>query len=214
MSDETQIENGNTAPVVIDFQSMPIAKLRQYAALYGVQIARDNTKEEIIAAIEAKKRNKDFAQIVETDATCPAGWAKIIVQRDPTPGARNGAFIVNNNGYRAAVPRGVPVLVPIKIVETLKDAVEYKLEEDYLEPLNSKQRFKFVPSPAYPFQVLEMTPGPDPRPSERQRQAVARWGPRAEFRAVFDHWPSKQELADAIKEGFISSIKAPTKRGT
>ena len=55
---------------------------------------------------------------------------------------------------------------------------------------------------SYPFQLISMTPGPDPRPGVEKTKSSA-YGPRVAFRDRFGRWPKRAELLEAIKEGLI-----------
>jgi hypothetical protein len=109
---------------------------------------------------------------------------------------------VSVNGYRITIPRGVQVDVPSKIVEVLNNAKDWQLVENPDEPMNSPKRYTRQPVLSYPFQLIDRTPGPDPRPGyERSKQA--HYGPREKFAQLFGRWPKRHELLEARKEGFI-----------
>lgn len=179
-----------------------IAQLRTYASLQRVAITREMTKEDIIAAIKAKNKDKDFLRIAEVGSMPLPGFARILMHRDPTPGAANRPVYVHVNGYKCTVPRGVEVDVPHKVVSVLNDAKEQRKEVDQSQPLDSPNRIRNVSVHSYPFQLISMTPGPDPRPGlEKTKQSA--YGPRVAFRDRFGRWPKRAELLEAIKEGLI-----------
>lgn len=186
----------------LNLEALSLEKLRKYCSFYRIPISNTAEKAEVIEAIKGKMKGRDLAQVAEvSDAPLP-GWTRIELNRDPVPGASNRPVYVAINGYRITIPRGVPVDVPHKIVQVLADAKDWKLVEDLDAPLNSPKRYVRQPHLSYPFQVLAMTPGPDPRPGyEKSKQA--HYGPRKEFHELFGRWPKKQELLDAQKEGFI-----------
>ena len=190
----------------LNLESMDLAKLRKYCSLYRIPISNTAEKEEIIEAIKAKSRTKDLAQVADTGNRPLPGWCRIEVHRDPTPGHANRPIYVAINGYRITIPRGTPVDVPIKIRDVLNDAREFKLVENQDEPLNSPKRYVRQAVMSYPFQVLDINPGPDPRPGYEQSK-LAHYGPRAEFHKIFGRWPKRQELMEAQKEGFIKLQK-------
>jgi hypothetical protein len=186
-----------------ELESYDIAKLRKYAALNRISITREMDKAAIIEAIKNKNRGKDFILLAEAGKAPKPGFARIILQRDPTPGAANRPVYVQVNGYKCTVPRGVEVDVPHKVVNVLNDAKERKVEEDPSEPVNSMRRFKYVEIHSYPFSVLMATPGPDPSPSPAIQAKQAGYGPRLEYRDKYGRWPRRSELLEAIKNGFI-----------
>ena len=181
---------------------MDMAQLRKYAAAARVAIARDMNKEEIISAIKAKMKDKDILRIGEVGKAPEPGFARIILHRDPTPGAGNRPVYVQVNGYKCTVPRGIEVDVPMKVVSVLNDAKEMRKEEDPSQPYNSPARWRNIMVHSYPFQTLMFTPGPDPRPGF-ERTKAAKYGPRVAFRDKFGRWPQRAELIEAIKDGLI-----------
>lgn len=185
-----------------DFELMPLEVLRKYCGLYRIPIANTADKAEIIEAIKSKSKTREMATVAETDNRPAPGWARIELHRDPTPGSSNRPLYVSINGYRVTIPRGVQVDVPEKIVGVLNDAKEWKLVENQDEPLNSPRRYQRQPMLSYPFQLIDRTPGPDPRPGYEKSKA-SHYGPRAEFHERFGRWPTRAELLEAQKEGFI-----------
>ena len=185
----------------IDFENMTLAQARKYAGLYRIPVSKDMEKEDIIAVIKTKMKGKDIAVVAETGDHPAPGWARIELQR-ASNGNSNRPVYVSINGYRITIPRGVPVDVPIKIVGVLNDAKDWQLVENEDEPINSPKRYTRQPILSYPFQLIDKTPGPDPRPGyELGKQSHQ--GPREKFRSLFGRYPKRWELLEARKEGFI-----------
>jgi hypothetical protein len=197
-----QIENTEVEEGEVELDQMSIQQLRKFASFYRITLERTATKEEIVEAIKAKRKDKDFAVPADKNTRPKAGWARIEIHRDPTPGASNRPVYLGLNGYRICVPRGVPVDVPIKMIALLQDARNYQLVENVDEPLNSPKRYTRQHVLSYPFNVLDQVPGPDPRPGY-ELSKKAHYGPRVKFRDLFGRWPTKAELLEAKKEGFI-----------
>jgi hypothetical protein len=186
----------------LNFENLSLEKLRKYCSFYRIPISNTASKEEVVEAIKGKMKGRDIAVVAEAGNMPAPGWARIELQRDPSPGSSNRPVYVAVNGYRITVPRGVTVDVPKKIVDVLNDAKEWKLVENHDEPLNSPKRYIRQPVLSYPFQVHAITPGPDPRPGY-EKSKMAHYGPRKEFHDMFGRWPKKSELLEAQKEGFI-----------
>lgn len=203
MSQDIQTEvNEDTDELVLE--DLSIGSLRKYAALYRMTVPKTATKVELIALIKEKRNSQDMAILVEdTNDTGPKpGWSRIQMHRDPTPGAENHPIFVGCNGYNVAVPRGVDVDVPNKVVAVLNDAVELRLVENFQVPTGHPDRHTYQKMLSYPYSVLAMNPGPDPRPGFEKSKAAAH-RPREKFRQLFGKWPSHAELLEAQKEGLI-----------
>lgn len=186
----------------LELESYTIEKLRKYATLNRVAFTSTMTEKEIIAAIKAKNKDRDFIKVAEAGSMPDPGFARIMLHRDPTPGAGNRPVYVHVNGYKCTVPRGVEVDVPHKVVNVLNDARETRKEEDLNEALNSPRRYRNTMVHSYPFQTIAITPGPDPRPG-LERGKAAKYGPRLDFAKRFGRWPKRSELLEAIKDGMV-----------
>ena len=160
-------------------------------------------KEAVISAIlRLNSRTgapQDFALDARKVNHIPEGWAKIILHKENTPGSMNYPHPCGVNGYICAIPRDVPVLVPIKIVDgSLATAIETVRELD-----KTTGNYRRVDRLAHPYQELGRTDGPDPRPNTTKQQ---RYAPRKAFRDKYGFWPNADELKEAIKLGVISVL--------
>lgn len=184
----------------VDLESLPIARLRKFCGLYNIPFDKDATKEDLVNLIRRKRAKSDLAVVSEVGSAPAPGWARIMIHRQH--GTSNRPVYVNVNGYRITIPKNVEVDVPIKVVGVLNDAKEYRLVENEDEAINSPKRWTNQPVLSYPFQVVMVTPGPDPRPGYERSKASA-YGPRKQFHTLFGRWPKRHELIEAIKEGFV-----------
>lgn len=210
---DEDVTNGD-AEGSTELETLSIQALRKYAALYRINLPKDANKERIVEIIKAKRNVQDMALIVEEGSTGPAaGWSRIHVHRDPTPGATNNPVFVGANGYNVTIPRGVDVDVPIKVVGVLADAVEHRLVENYQAPLGAPERWEYKKMLSYPFSVVATNPGPDPRPGF-ERGKASTMGPRIKFRELFGRWPNHTELLEAQKEGLLKvDVKTMISKG-
>ena len=185
-------------------EDLSIQALRKFAALYRITLPRDATKDQIVEIIKEKQNSQDLARVVgpESNGMPGPGWARINIHTDPSPGASNQPVYVNCNGYVVTVPRGVDVEVPIKIIATLNDAAEKRLVENFQEPIESAKRWEYRTVLSYPFSVVAVTPGADPKPGAEAAKKAAH-APREKFRQLFGRWPRGNEVLEAQKEGFI-----------
>lgn len=189
-----------------NFDEMDIGKLRQYASHLRVPVEKTAKKEDIIAAISAKLKNRSTVPLAEDRSSVPPGHAKIVILEDTMPGASNIPVFLNANGYVCTIPRGKEVIVPMRVVRTLNDAKTQKRKQTLIhDPATGRERFAetTVVAPSYPFNVLEMTPGPEPLTTlEASKKKTI--GPRRRYQALFGHWPKGNELPRAIEAGLIS----------
>ena len=188
-----------------DFAEMPIGKLREYASHMQIVLAKTATKEEIRKAIEQKLAGRSAVKYAAVDGKVPPGHAKIIINEDSTPGSKNFPIYMNINGYECTVPRGKEVIVPMRVVRTLNNAKVKRRSQMEVQDDYGRNVFKetTVTVPSYPFQVLEMTPGPEPL-TALEISKKKTMGPRRRYRALFGHWPRGNELNRAIEKGLIS----------
>lgn len=188
-----------------NFAEMPIGKLREYASHMQLPLAKTATKDEIRQAIEKKLAGRTAPVMATKDGKVPPGHAKIIINEDPTPGSKNFPIYANINGYQCTIPRGKEVIVPMRVVRMLNDAKVKRRGQTFVQDEYGREipRETTVVVPSYPFQVLEMVPGPEPlTPLEISKQKTM--GPRRRYRDMFGHWPRGNELNRAIEKGLIS----------
>lgn len=199
--DKDQVATDDFQEVEESLESMTIAKLRQFASLQRVAFNKDSTKAEIIEMIKHRGRHQTLVKLA-TDGAPPPGYVKIRLLKDGGPKSRNLPVYIHINGRTATIPRGVPCLVPFKVVALLRDSTHPQLIEDASLHYNDPKRITVEQSPSYPFEVLDQTPGPDPWPGNEVGKAAS-YGPRLKFWKLFGRWPKRGEVHDAIKQGFI-----------
>lgn len=198
MTDENKIQLPN-------FEEMEIGKLRQYASHMQVAVPKTATKKDIIAAISRKLKDRQAPVLAEATDKVPPGHAKIILLEDPMPGASNYPVFLNANGYLCTIPRGKPVIVPMRVVRTLQNATVNKRKQSLMTDEYGREKFveSTVVVPSYPFNVLDMTPGPEPLTALEQAK-MKTIGPRRRYRELFGHWPKNGQLTRAIEQGLVS----------
>lgn len=189
----------------IDFSKLPIQELRKYASHMRVALSKDDTKEEIVKKLNSKASNKATVEIAREESAVPPGYAKINVMSDPMPGAANLPFYLNCNGYVCYIPRDVDIIVPMRVVRTLRDATTVVKKQAAKPDAYGRETFVTtdVRVPSYPFQVLEMTPGPEVLTAHEATKARTS-GPRKRYREIFGRWPRPRELTRAIEQRLIS----------
>lgn len=187
-----------------DFDSMPIGRLREYASHMQIALAKNATKSEIKEAILRKLEGRAAPLMAQDVGKVPPGHAKIIINEDPTPGSKNYPVVFNVNGYVCTVPRGKEIVVPMRIVRALADAKVKRLSQKAIQDEYGREIYQntVVTVPSYPYQVLEMVPGPEPLTALEQQKRRTQ-GPRQRYRAMFGRYPRPAELVRAIERGFI-----------
>lgn len=188
-----------------EFDTMTIAQARSAAKMYNVPLSREMTQDDIIQAIRRKLKKHNMVKVADTSSGPATGRWRIIVHKSTEQGTKTGGRVVPVmvQGYRCTLPRNIPVDVPEKVVRVLENSYHYVT----VEQENGVSVFE--PQLSYPFQVLAMTPGPDPSPG--YEKIKDRWyQARKKFRDHFGYWPKNQAmLREAIKEGHIKAPSLP-----
>lgn len=187
-----------------NLKELTIAQLREYAKHLRLPLERTATKEDILKQIEAKLNGRVVPQLASEGSKIPPGYAKIKIFEDPTPGSQNIPVYLNSNGYEATIPRGVDVIVPMRVVRTLNDAIVNRRKQTMGPDANGREMFRetTVPTPSYPFQVIDFTPGPEVRTAHEQNKLKLQ-RPREKYKAMFGRWPRPGDLTRAIEKGLI-----------
>ena len=187
-----------------DFENMEIGKLRQYASFMKISLAKTASKQDIIDAISAKQRGKAAAVLADGTEGVPPGHAKIRILEDPTPGHKNFPIYFQVNGYECTIPRGKDVVVPMRIVRALQDSTVDKINQitEVDERGREFTKNETIKVPSYPYQVLEITPGPEPL-TNFERAKLKTIGPKHRFKKKFGYYPKPGQLHRAIESGLI-----------
>lgn len=190
--------------VSVDFDSMKISELREYAAHMRIPLAKTATKEEIKEAIKRKLAGRAAPVLAKQGDKVPPGHAKIIINEDPNPGSMQVPIYLNANGYVCTIPRGKEVIVPMRVVRVLQDAKVNRLVQKEVQDQYGRMVFQntTVTVPSYPFQVLEVNPGPEPL-TILEKQKLRSNGPRKRYAELFGRYPRPAELRRALEKGLI-----------
>lgn len=196
MTDEqnTQDERAQIEAVA----ALDIQSLRKAAKLLGINANRDWTKEDFVAAIQAKQE-ENIQQLVFDSSTAPKpGFARILIHRDPSPGHKNTPIHAGVNGWIFQIPRGHEVDIPIPLVEVLKNARSIQVRQrEAPNAQNPGGTYTDEEQTNYPFQVLQITPGEFKNVNDGRAAAYER---RYAFYKKFDRWPTHGELAEAMRQ--------------
>ena len=190
--------------VSVDFDAMKISELREYAAHMRIPLAKTATKEEIKEAIKHKLAGRAAPVLAKQGDKVPPGHAKIIINEDPNPGSMQVPIYLNANGYVCTIPRGKEVIVPMRVVRVLQEAKVNRLVQKEVQDQYGRMVFQntTVTVPSYPFQVLEVSPGPEPL-TILEKQKMRSHGPRKRYAEMFGRYPRPAELRRAIEKGLI-----------
>lgn len=184
-----------------EFSKMSLPKLREYAALQRLPVDKNTSREEIIEAIHRKLAGRTMPQLADKDTDLKPGYARIRIDEDSSPSAKQIPVYINDNGFECTIPRGVEVIVPNRVVRNLQQATAKRLrqvEQDSGPPITKEVRV-----PSYPFQVLDRKEGPEVL-TKREMQARKKFAPRLRYWQQFGRWPKPRELAYAIQQGFLN----------
>lgn len=200
MSDETMTQMDESGEVL---ETLDINELRRYSKLLGVTPQRDWKKEDFVRAIKANQQAQALMQYANTGNSTEGspnklqpGHARLIIHRDPVPGAANSAVPLGLNGRFFMCPRGVEVDVPLEYVGVLADAKVTVIRQKK-EPTAGNPEGEVVEEEilSYPFQVKEIAPylpGQKFNSSLDQRAAVS--ARKEAFRKVYGKYPTIGEL--------------------
>lgn len=187
-----------------DFDEMPIAQLREYASHMQIPLAKTAKKEDIKEAIMQKLAGKSAAFVATKGDRVPPGHAKIIINEDTNPTSRQIPVLIFCNGYKCTIPRGKEVIVPMRVVRTLQDSKTKRPVHKSTQDQYGREVFvqTTVTVPSYPFQVLEMNPGPEPLTNTEKSKKLTE-GPRQRYKKQFGRYPKPADLRRAIERGLI-----------
>lgn len=174
-----------------NFEEMDEEKLRAYAKHMRIPVKTSATRDQLLAAITERQSKRVAPTLADGDSEVKPGYAKIVIHQDPTPGSKQIPVYLNANGYECTIPRGVEVIVPRRVVRTLKDAKVNRRQQTTVQDANGREIFAetVVVVPSYPYTVLEEVPGPEPL-TAAELSKLKSYGPRERYAYQFGHWPN------------------------
>lgn len=204
MTDQDQTAQEERAQVDA-VAALNIGSLRKAAKLLGITAQRDWSKEDFVAAIQAKQEENTHQLVFDSSTAPRPGFARVLIHRDPTPGHRNTPIHVGVNGWIFQIPRGIEVDVPIPIVEVLKNARSIQVRQrEAANAQNPSGTYQDEEQTNYPFQLLQMTPGEFKNSNDGRG---ARYERKYAFFKKFERWPTDGELNEAMKQQIIKEMK-------
>jgi hypothetical protein len=153
---------------------------------FGVTLNRDDTKADIVNKIVGMLSKNEFARVGEGEVQ--PGWARIKLHS--VNGVPDFPRYIDHNGYFAWLPVGIEIDVPIKITQpggVLRCSQEFGVGEDDLG--NKVTKFQ----DSIPFSILEINPGPDPRPG-REVHVSHKRRDKMDYKDRYGYWPSDEEV--------------------
>lgn len=179
-----------------ELSKLPIAELRAIASKYSLPLRRDMTVADIAAMVASHEGGYTASAPVAEDNPRPApGWARIEIQRDPSPGSSNGPIFAGVNGYQVLIKRGVKVDVPIKILRGSLLAAEAEVLRENPNERDLDRRFTYEKMLTLPLIVYDIHEGPDPR-NEYELTVKSKNKNKRAFRAEHGYWPKPVELKE------------------
>lgn len=122
-----------------------------YGCNVNSQLDRHSLIQTIITASQKFSGNVDV--IIDDTNVLKPGFARIKINKTEM-NKQGRPAIVSVNGKAASLPIGTEIVVPLKYVEVLNNAVQYRYEPD---PANDNELARQEVH-SYPFTVMEMSP--------------------------------------------------------
>lgn len=207
----TEYNDPNNKPV----EDMTIQELRKTATSLAIKPSRDWDADDFRTAITSRRKGGNILNVNIDPNTGPApGYARIKLQNSSS--GQNFPVPVAINKYVCKVPRDVVVDVPIEVMQVLQNSTypakrtQTDLETGTMKATNSDE-------PAYPLQVLGMTPGvaryPNGLAKIRASGDTERYRLREKYREINGRWPRNKEFKefkaefDRQRAGFAAGLE-------
>jgi len=177
-----------------DLENMTMGEVRKQAStVHGIKALPQHTKLEIIDMICAHATRTDTVRL--SNGALQPGYARVRLHQ--TEGRSDADVLWNVNGQNFFVPMNKEVDVPIKLYEAIKAAQEDTFSQDKskrTDNLESNNDIQGTRRDSYPYSVIGIVPGPDPRPTPWEKSRDRALAEYEEFRKENEYWPSKEAL--------------------
>lgn len=206
MTNENEMSDAQEERSQIEtLESLDIASLRKYAKLMRIASQRDWQREDYVEAIKTKQAAQNVAVVFDSSNAPAPGHARVLIHRDPSPGAKNSPIQLGVNGRIIHIPRGIEVDVPIPFIEVLKNSKGQRPVQDESPSSNAPTgTYKWEEVTSYPFQVTAITPGGQFTNPHDSRSA--NWERRKAFHKAFGRFPTDGELKEAMRAKIIKDM--------
>lgn len=183
----------------INYKDMTVGQLKEVAKHMRVAVSKDASPEEIIEALNKKQRGRTVAEIAQKQSTLKPGYSRIRIDETLTSNRQIPVYVYVN-GLDMTIPRGVEVDVPNRVVEHLRNSKVKRRKQ--VDGADGKPVTTFLEVLQYPFQILDINPGPDIK-TKRELSAERLIGPRRRYRDMFGRWPRPRDMTRAIESGLL-----------
>lgn len=183
----------------VNYKDMTLGQLKEVAKHMRVAVSKDATAEEIIESLNKKQRGRVVAEIAQKESGLKPGYARIRLDERQDSNRQIPAYVYDN-GLEMTIPRGVEVDVPKRIVDHLRNAKVKRRKQ--VDGPDGRPVTTFLEVLQYPFQVLDINPGPEVK-TKREQAAERLIGPRRRYRDMFGRWPRPRDMTRAIESGLL-----------
>ena len=186
-----------------NFKDMTIGQLKEVAKHMRVAVSKDASAEDIIEALNKKQRNRVVAEVAQKETGLKPGYARIRIDETQNSNRQMPVYVFDN-GLDMTIPRGVEVDVPQRIVDHLRNSKVKRRRQ--VDGEDGRPKTTFLEVLQYPFQVIDVNPGPQIK-TKREQAADRLIGPRRKYRDMFGRWPRPRDMTRAIESGLLTLEK-------
>lgn len=186
-----------------NFKDMTIGQLKEVAKHMRVAVSKDASAEDIIEALNKKQRNRVVAEVAQKETGLKPGYARIRIDETQNSNRQMPVYVFDN-GLDMTIPRGVEVDVPQRIVDHLRNSKVKRRRQ--VDGEDGRPKTTFLEVLQYPFQVIDVNPGPQIK-TKREQAADRLIGPRRKYRDMFGRWPRPRDMTRAIESGLLTLDK-------
>ena len=180
--------------------TITIQSARAKATSLGIPLTRDMNKDVILRLIEDAEGSGGKPTYGFSMGTQPLpGYARVVIHKGAAGGSADLFACVN--GFACLIRRGVEVDIPIKILRgslmTAKQNIA-RYDENERDP---EKRFTEEEVYSYPFSVLAITEGRDPKHYQHETAQRKKKKNQKVFWKVNGYYPKPRELREWIAGG-------------
>jgi hypothetical protein len=163
--------------------------------------------EDIERLIEASELNGNRPAFNNTLGNLPPpGYARVIIHKSSDPSAHNSGVTLGVNGLMCLVAQGIEVDIPIKILRgSLMTAVS-EIARYNENGKTQEEKFFTETSYSYPFTVLHITEGEDPRHYQHENSQKKKRKNQKLFWKENGFYPTPQQLREWISAGGLKAL--------
>lgn len=183
-------------------------ELKALAKMQGIKAEATWKKIDFVTALKAGFEEVIKAKVVKAEEAKnapPAGYARVLFNKDSTPGASNRSVFLGLNGRIMQAPRGILCDIPIPYLDIIDNSKNVHTQNTNPNAADARsEKFEEIETTSYSYSLRGITPGPFVNPND---QRANHYKQRHYAAHKYGHWPTGAEFKSMMDRGIFDTAE-------